>query len=554
MSSELWFAVFLITVAASGMIFSLTRSRRSQRATIARILIAMIAFLCLCAFFYSFTIDDAYISLRYARNIAEGYGPVFSTDGSPPVEAYTNFLWVIMEAALFRLPFISDDNVIHVVKCIGIIFGLCFLVLLALQTRELNGSDTAIAWSVSLAAWIPYIAFWSVGGLETPLYLALAAGALLLLIRAHKRSTLRGGIPAGVVLALLGLTRPEGAVFAFAMWAILAVGSCATATSWRSRLWWVGGVATTVVLYGAYFWWRYQYYGYLAPNSFYAKGGARSADDFVSTVLHRGLDLAGFWQYLLPLVCLAAIGIPARYRQGTRSHSTILLWATLVAVGLGLVARYEWMPGYRYELLIFASLPTLAAIGLSRIRVSGTWQRLVAAAGLAVYLAIPAYTSLTLWRAYGPSLDMAHVSVGKWIHDVAPHNCSLATCDMGALAFFSHCPRMIETGHHGLLDYYITHEGWTAEHILSQEPSLITLGANDATNADSMPRENSQELAEHPSFKGDYVFLFTFRLADNYKLSLYRHRAVHIDGKALRGGHELAVRSFQNGIDWRLPW
>ena len=53
-------------------------------------------FISLSICFYKFTIDDAYISLRYARNLANGYGLVFSTDGSHPVEGYLTFygfLW-----------------------------------------------------------------------------------------------------------------------------------------------------------------------------------------------------------------------------------------------------------------------------------------------------------------------------------------------------------------------------------------------------------------------------------------------------------------------------
>ena len=39
---------------------------------------------------WPFTIDDMYISLRYANHWAEGYGLVWNI-GEPPVEGYSNF-------------------------------------------------------------------------------------------------------------------------------------------------------------------------------------------------------------------------------------------------------------------------------------------------------------------------------------------------------------------------------------------------------------------------------------------------------------------------------
>jgi hypothetical protein len=66
--------------------------------------------------FFSYTtnhissiIDDAFISFRYAKNLAEGKGLVFNE--GERVEGYTTFLWVLIMAAAheagFNLPWIS---------------------------------------------------------------------------------------------------------------------------------------------------------------------------------------------------------------------------------------------------------------------------------------------------------------------------------------------------------------------------------------------------------------------------------------------------------------
>ena len=47
---------------------------------------------------YFHLVDDAFISFRYARNLADGQGLVFNP-GHERVEGYTNFLWVLVLAA-----------------------------------------------------------------------------------------------------------------------------------------------------------------------------------------------------------------------------------------------------------------------------------------------------------------------------------------------------------------------------------------------------------------------------------------------------------------------
>jgi hypothetical protein len=41
-----------------------------------------------------FIVDDAYITMRYSRHLAEGYGPVYNI--GEKVEGYSNFLWMLI--------------------------------------------------------------------------------------------------------------------------------------------------------------------------------------------------------------------------------------------------------------------------------------------------------------------------------------------------------------------------------------------------------------------------------------------------------------------------
>ena len=54
---------------------------------------------------YFVLFDDAMISMRFAKNFAEGFGLVWNP-GESPIEGYTNPLWVIFMAFfhLFHIP------------------------------------------------------------------------------------------------------------------------------------------------------------------------------------------------------------------------------------------------------------------------------------------------------------------------------------------------------------------------------------------------------------------------------------------------------------------
>ena len=58
--------------------------------------IIVLIFLAHSYYLGGYTADDSFITFRYARNLADGYGPVFNT--GERVEGYTSFGWVIIFA------------------------------------------------------------------------------------------------------------------------------------------------------------------------------------------------------------------------------------------------------------------------------------------------------------------------------------------------------------------------------------------------------------------------------------------------------------------------
>ena len=107
--------------------------------------------------FYPFMADDAFISLRYARRLLDGFGLTW-TDG-PRVEGYSNLLWVLGCALLGRLGL----DLVSAASVLGMLATLATLAVVAWAYR----ARAWLACLASLAALVLAgpIAVWAMGGL-----------------------------------------------------------------------------------------------------------------------------------------------------------------------------------------------------------------------------------------------------------------------------------------------------------------------------------------------------------------------------------------------------
>lgn len=246
---------------------------------------------------FDFLCDDAYISFRYAENLAR-HG-VLEWNVGERVEGYTNFLWTVL-LALWTKVGVGPEVASRVM---GLAFGASGAILLygisLTLNRETEGPDR---WSPTdpfnylagfLTAACAAYACWCSGGLETQMFtfLSLAGFALYL----HEETSGRRFRWSGAVMALAAMTRPEGVGLFFVMglhrlaYSIVEVvravrsgrktggkppGKAVVAIILRDLAWALG----FVLLYGGYFLWRYRYYGLFLPNSYYVKASSPDPD------------------------------------------------------------------------------------------------------------------------------------------------------------------------------------------------------------------------------------------------------------------------------------
>jgi len=486
---------------------------------------AAAVFLVLAVFYFGYTIDDAYISLRYARNVAAGEG--FAFDGRvPPVEGYTNFLWVLCEVPLYAIKLPGDA--VFYAKLMGIGWGLAALAAAFSLARRLFGPGAGVVAALFIAA-MGNVAFWAVGGLETAQYLCLIILALRFTLDAGRRTA--AAVAAGALWCLAALARPEGFVLACV---VILSGLIAGGAGARGRRGLLRAGVVLLVGYGAYFLWRWHYFGMVLPNTFYARAGF-SAASFAARV--RGV---------LPFLAYTVPPVAAAWALGRRDKDTRvrLPWVALIAcLALAFVARREWMPGFRYE-LPFAVLAWIAFAG-AWFKFIKDRPKVVAGALTTAVLVYAFVPGIFLFKevSYTDGLDRGHVALGKWLARAAPTGSSLATWDMGALPYYAEFPVIYDLNPEGLLSRETTSRGYRPDYFLAEGPTFFVLYSSEPTRAAAPPGHWTRSYYDAPAFAAGYEYLFTFTMRPGYHLRVYVDKGAALAPEDLAAGAELASRS-----------
>jgi len=227
----------------------------------AGVLIGLLAALASLHAVSTFVTDDAAITLRYAKHLADGEG-IRWNPGEHPVEGYSNFSHVVLGAAAIELglPPLSSLRLFNQAS----LLLLCLLIYAL--TLQVLGSRLWAAAAALLVGAHPSFAYWASSGLETASYcVACYAG-----IYASQRVASRWAFSPALALLVAALTRFEGPVVFAAVLVPLVLRACKERrlSSLRVHLVWI----TLFVLgYLAYFLFRYRYFGHLLSNSAYYK-------------------------------------------------------------------------------------------------------------------------------------------------------------------------------------------------------------------------------------------------------------------------------------------
>ncbi len=268
----------------------------SQRA----LLFGLLSLCLLLAWHLRFVQDDAFISLRYAAHLVAGQGLVFNP--GEYVEGYSNFLWTMILA----VPLSLGLEPIGFTYVLGIfLLALNLGVSFYLARWILNAYTQAIVVVLLLGTHYSFSAY-ATGGLETQLQsLLFTTGLALSLPLLFKTPRLSPLFWFSIISALAVLTRLDSVVFFLPLG--VALGLRVLNSPQRGALF-SALLLPAGTLLSLWLVWKFQYYGDVLPNTYYAKVAAVPA--FV--LLYQGfIYLASFfisyWLWPVGLLALAAI-------------------------------------------------------------------------------------------------------------------------------------------------------------------------------------------------------------------------------------------------------
>lgn len=395
------------------------------------------------ALWWPFTVDDAYITWRYAMHLAHGLGPVFNPGEA--VEGYSSPAWMAVLAVAVRM----GVELSAAAKVLSVACAALLVVLLYDTARRLGCrpwlAGTACAWLVLLPTWQAYL----VSGMET-LPFAAAVTALAVLPWRTAKLPVHGPLIALLVVAVASL-RPTG------MLVIVPVGL------W----WWLArpdpmtrrGLGVGALACGALLLARHAYYGAWVANTYLVK---------TPPILHwlRYHDLHTFVPAELRALrrnafpALAEIGgiatlwcaLMGAVRSWRSPVVPALACVAVLGVALQAVVPADWMPGQRFALPFYPSLVLLAALGAEWVtrQIPVDARPLAATAALVVLgFGVAGSCAVSLeWlqgqlrgTSYPPlRAEQQYLGIGRWLRTHARPGEWLLTYEIGAAGFASELP------------------------------------------------------------------------------------------------------------------
>jgi hypothetical protein len=307
--------------------------------------------------FHGYTMDDAYMTYRYAEHLAVGRGLVFNVGETPRSEGITSPLWAVLLAVGHLLG--ADVRLLS--KVLGVLCAIltCLLTFAAVRSlcRRHLGLDSNLGWvfgalAVLVYASDPFVSGNAISGMETAAGTLAYVGFLFLVVSRLDGAGRWDAAAIGASAVAVCLLRPElglGVVVALALAALLV----------RDRRRAFCGAAGIFVGLGLAFWlWRFLYFGMPLPLPFYVKQLGHG--------LSPGLPIVTRWwlHYGIAYPVLAVLLI---WLAGSKSaHGPLLLGAvTVIQSSYFILVRPEMAFGYRYLQPLVPVVLVLLALGLA---------------------------------------------------------------------------------------------------------------------------------------------------------------------------------------------
>jgi len=441
--------------------------------------------------------DDMMISMRYAANLVAGHGAVWNP-GEPPVEGYTNPLWMLT----MTLPHLAGAPSALTSLFILILNGGLYLLMLYLTWKAAGyaglGPMTA-GWVVLMLAFNRWVIYWAVGGSEALLMGCLIMIVAMKMMRAGKHRPLDWSC--GLLLGCLGVVRSDALVVV----AVLLGVWFSLSRAGRTRPWsWLA----VLLLPAGLFIVRHQYYGEWLPNTYYLRMSE------IPTRVMFGVFYGSYFMLLFGGVvatALAAVCIHGRVvHRGLAVLPPVILLYAVYAGG-------DELAEYRFFVPVVSLLLIYSAWVIERA--TDRWRRHHGVHALNAFVLVVLVMGGLGFRSLampGGLRDLGHLRgeqeygnllTGLLLKQHTREDARIAHFWSGAAPYFSERPALDMLGKNdrfiarlasGAGDFQPAHNKYDASYSLGLEPDVIVGGISAAIMLDSARLKALPERVSYP--------------------------------------------------------
>ncbi|MBC7878593.1 MAG: hypothetical protein H7Y59_15585 [Anaerolineales bacterium] len=412
--------------------------------------------------------EDAAMLMRYAQHLAQGHGIVWNI-GEHPVDGATDFLFMVASAAFIKLGL----TVGQAVRGIGFASHIITVLIVYWTNRRINNANIPFSFLsglyLAVGTGLSYVAAY----FGTPFFALAAASTWTLSLLLIKQENPRFWLILAFALSglITGLIRPEGVILATLM--LLSVVIMRGLKNSILIITIFGAVF--LLLGGAYFLWRWDYFGYPLPNPFYKKGdGGWHWATFDSSLLNA---------LRLTLPVLFAFIYAFRSQETTKTALAYLIPILGFAAAFGMISdEMNYGARFQYALVPIALMswtPLVRNINFSWPHQLSVRERnviFIALIALSASLIYYSWFQNCFLTSYQQTCTRAYENdgrydMGKMLSEYRGKGYVIATTEAGLLPYYSGWTA-IDTW--GLNDQFIAHNGGlTAEYLDQYKPHII---------------------------------------------------------------------------------
>ncbi len=412
--------------------------------------------------------EDAAMLMRYSQHLAGGHGIVWNIGGQP-VDGATDFLFMAASAALIKFGLTVGQSV----RGIGFASHILTVLIIYWTNRRINNGSIPLSFLsglyLAVGTGLSYVSAY----FGTPFFALAAASTwtLGLLLINRQDSPFWLSLAFALSGLVTGLIRPEGVILASLM--LLAVIVMRGLKNSISIIVIFGVVFAT--LGGAYFLWRWNYFGYPLPNPFYKKGDSGWKWDSFQHSMQNALRLC------LPMVFAFIYGF--RSSETTKRTLAYLIPILGFATAFGMISdEMNYGARFQYAIVPIALLSWIPLVGslkfeaLNQLSARQRGVYLVGLVSLAVALVYYSWFQTCFLALYQQSCDRPYerdgrLEMAKLLSDYRGKGYVIATTEAGLLPYYSGWDA-IDTW--GLNDQWIAHNGaLTVEYLDQYKPHII---------------------------------------------------------------------------------